>query len=321
MTFEFKIIDESEVKQHISVQDIIDRVDLTYQWYSEGRVVAPAKITTDLKEMGIASWINAMPSYIAPCDTLGIKWAGGFSDNKSTDQPYIKSVIVITNSRSGKTEVIIEGDWISDMRTGAQTAVAAKYLAVSDPKIVSFIGAGAQSYATALCLSHTFNLNEIRIFDIDKIACNNFVQKSRDTINVEIVVSNSIENAVLESDIIVTATGANCVLVREKWVKKGALVSSIGSYQELEDELIYKADKLIVDNLEQNIHRGEFAQLFERGMINPENIHAEIGDIITMKKAGRSNNEEIIIISPIGMGSLDISIAGQLIERIKSEDK
>lgn len=317
MGFDFRVIDENLIKKHISIQNIIDRVEETYKWYSEGKIIAPAKITTDLGLVGISSWINAMPSYVQPCDTLGIKWAGGFSENRFTGQPYIKSVILISNSKSGKLENVVEGDWISDMRTGAQTAVAAKYLAIKDPKIVCFIGAGAQSFATALCLNQMFKLHEIRIFDQYNASSQKFLNNANVVMDIPIIISHSIEEAVMGSDIIVTATDSTSALVKEKWVKEGALISSIGSYQELEDDLIFKADKLYVDHLEQNIHRGEFAFLIENGKLNKDDIFAEIGDVITLKKSGRTNSKERIIISPIGMGALDISIVGQLLEKME----
>jgi alanine dehydrogenase len=321
MSSKFQIIDDATVKKHLSVADIIDRVEQAYKWYGEGNIIAPAKVTTDMQLIGIPSWINAMPSYVKPCDTLGIKWAGGFTENAQKGLPYIKSTILITHPRSGELLAVIDGDWISDIRTGAQTSVAAKYLAVKNPKIATLIGSGVQAFATAVCLDATFNLSEIRICDINPNVCQRFVDKATGIINTPIKICSSNEVGVVDSDIIVTATASETILVKESWVKPGAMISSIGSYQELDDELIFKADKLIVDHLEQNIHRGEFAKLFANGKLNTENVYAELGDIVTMRKKGRDNLDERIIISPIGMGCLDISVAGLLLEKVKSINK
>ncbi|MEI7885415.1 MAG: ornithine cyclodeaminase family protein [Clostridia bacterium] len=317
MSFEFKTIDENTVKEYLTIADIINRVEITYKWYSEGKINMPSKITTDMHSLGVPSWINAMPSYVQPCDTLGLKWAGGFTENAQAGKPYIKAVILVTNPRDGELEAVIAGDWISDIRTGAQTAVAAKYLAVNNPQVVTLIGAGVQSFATALCLCQIFKLKELRISDINPASCKSFVEKARGIIDTPIKIFNNNQAAVLDADIIVTATAADTALVKADWVKPGVLISSIGSYQELDDELIWQADKLVVDHLEQNVHRGEFAKLFASGKLEIENIWAEIGDIVAGRIKGRVKQNEKIIISPIGMGCLDISIAGLLLEKMQ----
>jgi alanine dehydrogenase len=319
MSFMFKTINSEMVKKHLSIKDIINRVELTYKWYGEGKVVMPPKVSTDLHKAGIPSWINAMPSYVKPCDTLGLKWAGGFSLNAEVGKPYIKVVIVITDSKNGELSAIIDGDWISEIRTGAQTAIAVKYLAIEDPQTVALIGAGSQAFATALCLCELNNIKEIKIFDINPSSSKRFTERASLELGTRVIVASSSEEAVMNSDIIVTATAADIGLVKEKWVKPGALVSAIGSFQELEDKLVLKADMLVVDHLDQNIHRGEFARFFKNNRLKEEDIYAEIAEIVCGKKHGRKSEEERIIISPIGMGCLDISVAGLLLDLINKE--
>ena len=109
-----------------------------------------------------------------------------------------------------------------------------------------------------------------------------------------------------------TATTANKPLVMNEWVKPGALVSTIGSYQELDEQLVFKADKIIVDHVGQHLHRGEFVKLFESGKLLESDIYGEFPDILAGKLAGRENEREKIVISIVGMGCLDVSIAAML---------
>ena len=300
----------------LTIPEIINCVEQTYSWYSQGKIVAPSKITTDIAKFNIPSWINAMPSYVEPSDTLGIKWAGGFTKNTQKGGPYIRATILVNDSRTGDLIALLEGEWISDIRTGAQTAVAAKYLSCTAPKVLTIIGAGIQGMATTLCLTEIFDFDEIRICDIRRRALDNFANKISSQVRCPIIKCESNAEAVTGADIIVTATAADTVLVKNEWVKAGALVSTIGSYQEIEEELVMAADKLIVDHLEQNLHRGEFFKLFQKGALTTTDIYAELGDIISGKKTGRDSVNERIVISPIGMGCLDISIAGMLLQKI-----
>lgn len=301
------IITEEHIKKNLSIKDILEIVEKTYLWYSNKEVVMPAKITTDMAIFGMPSWINAMPSYIKPLDSLGIKWAGGFSKNRERGLPYIMAYVLLNDSQTGVLKALVEANWLSDIRTGAQTAVSAKYLA-ENPKVVAIIGAGAQGISTAKCMLELFPLEEIKIFDINMAACENFARIIGENSAVPISISNSIEAACRDADVVVTVTDADEALVEEKWVKPGAFVSAKGSYQELEETLVFQS-KLYVDHLDQNLHRGEFLKYFQDGRLTKESIVGEIGDVISGKVAGRESGEERIVASLIGMGCLDVAIA------------
>lgn len=312
MKEEVAIIGGSTVQKYLTVSSIIERVEQTYKWFAEGKIIMPSKITLDMAPAGVPGWINSMPSYIQPCDMAGIKWVGGFSDNHKLGLPYIKAKILLTDPRTGLMKALIDGDWISDMRTGAQTAVFAKYLAGRDKDVVTIIGTGIQGYTTLICLCELFEFKEIRVCDINPEACSRFISKAERIIKTPIKAFGSNKEAVEDADIIVTATTADKPLVMEKWVKPGALVSTIGSYQELDEQLVFKADKVIVDHIGQHLHRGEFVKLFESGKLKESDIYGEFPDILTGKLAGRVNEQERIVISIVGMGCLDVSIAAML---------
>ena len=306
------IISKSQVEKYLSVSSVIDRVEQTYKWYAEDKIIMPSKITLDMASLNVPGWINSMPSYVQPCDIAGIKWVGGFINNHKIGLPFIKAKIMLTDPRTGLMKALVDGDWISDMRTGAQTAVFAKYLAPKNTDIVAIIGAGLQGYTTLVCLCELFKFKEVRICDIYSEACKNFIAKAEKTVPCEIKAYNSTEEAVRDADIIVTATTADAPLVMNDWVKPGALVSTIGSYQELDEELVFKADKVIVDHIEQHLHRGEFVKLFEEGRMKENDFYGEFPNIITGSLNGRESEKERIVISIVGMGCLDVSIAAML---------
>jgi alanine dehydrogenase len=319
MKEEVAIIGNGTVQKYLSVLSVIERVEQTYKWYAEGKIIMPSKITLDMAPLGVEGWINSMPSYIQPCDIAGIKWVGGFSNNHKLGLPYIKAKILLTDPGTGLLKALIDGDWISDMRTGAQTAVFAKYLAGNNKDIVTIIGAGIQGYTTLLCLCELFEFREIRICDINPDAGRRFITKAERVIKSPIKAFESIKKAAENADIIVTATTADKPLVMNEWVKPGALVSTLGSYQELDEQLVFKADKVIVDHIGQHLHRGEFVKLFESGKLKESDIYGEFPDILAGKLAGRTNDQERIVISIVGMGCLDVSVAAMLYESAASD--
>jgi ornithine cyclodeaminase/alanine dehydrogenase-like protein (mu-crystallin family) len=117
------------------------------------------------------------------------------------------------------------------------------------------------------------------------------------------------------ADIICTVTTADEPMIRKEWLKKGSLVISAGSYQELDPKVVLSADKIIVDSWTQTSHRGELAKLVEAGKLGEKNIHAEIGEILAGKKKGREREDENILTVPIGLGSLDIGCAFEVYQK------
>ena len=123
------IIGEETVRKYLSAEDVIDICEKTWRWYGEGKVVMPSKITTDMTSQGVAGWFNSMPAYIAPMDTAGLKLVGGYDANKALGLPYIKANVVLTDPRTGILRALVSGDYINDVRTGAQPAIMTKMLA------------------------------------------------------------------------------------------------------------------------------------------------------------------------------------------------
>lgn len=314
------IITNEMVKKYVSIDDVIEGVENTWKWYGEGNIVMPPKITTDMSSLNVNGWFNSMPSYIHPLSSAGIKVVGGYADNPSKGLPFIRSNILVTDPSNGFLKALVCGDWISDARTGAQPAIAMKYLAAKTD-IVTIIGAGRQAYYAALCISRVHKLKELRICDISKEAREKFSSYFPDA-DFDIVPYDSNEVACKDSDVIITLTTANAVLVEEPWCKPGCLVLTMGSFQEVSDDIARKFDKLYLDHIAQGLHRGQFLPMASRGEISEEDFAAELPDIVAGKKPGRENPNDRLMCELVGMGSPDLCIATMAYNRIiESGDK
>ncbi|HWO97734.1 MAG TPA: ornithine cyclodeaminase family protein, partial [Bacillus sp. (in: firmicutes)] len=261
---------------------------------------------------------NAMPAYIGQdMDISGIKWVCGFEGNRAKGLPYISGTILLNDPRTGELLAIMDGSYITDYRTGAATGVAVKYLAKKEAKSVGMIGTGIQARTNLAAIKEIVPIEKAKIIDLNKEAAHRFAEEMSKDLNIEIIVCETNQEVVEGSDIIVTVTTANQPLVMKEWLTEGALVLSVGSFQELDEQIPLTADKLVVDSWEQNSHRGELLKLVEAGKITKNHIHAELCDIVTNKKAGRENEQEIICACLIGMGSTDIGIASAVYEDVK----
>ena len=123
------LLTNADVQKYLSVEDVIDIVEKTWTWFGNDQIIMPPKITTDMSSLGVDGWFNSMPNYIKPLDIAGIKVVGGYNGNKAKGMPYIKANVLLTDPYTGMLKALVAGDWISDMRTGAQPAIMCKMLA------------------------------------------------------------------------------------------------------------------------------------------------------------------------------------------------
>lgn len=311
------VLDNELVKANFDLDQVIDCVEQTWRWHGEGKVVMPPKVTTDMTSMGVAGWFNSMPSYIQPLDCAGAKIVGGYLGNPSKGMPYIKSNIIITDPHTGQLRALICGDWISDARTGAQAAVAIKYLARST-NVIALIGAGNQARFVIRCIQQRYRVGELRVCDIKADARTRFVQEFA-TDSFKVVPYERIEDACKEADIIITITTANAPLIREAWCKPGCLVLTMGSYTETHDDVPLSFDSIYLDSMEQGLHRGNLKEITERGLITADNIAAELPYVVTGAESGRTKEHQRILCELVGMGSADLAVAAQVLQRIEAQ--
>ena len=309
------IIGESTVKRYLSPEDVIDCVEKTWRWYGEGKVVMPDKITTDMSALGIPGWFNSMPAYISPMDVAGIKVVGGYDGNKALGLPYIKANLLVTDSRTGILRALVSGDYINDLRTGAQPAIMARLLAASTD-VVTIIGTGLQGYTSLLCMSKVLNMKEVRLSDISKAAMDRFIARFPADVPFRFVKCRNNEEACRGADVIITVTNANANLVEEPWVKEGGLVMTMGSFRETSFDVVRKADKIAVDQVGRSLHRGNLQEHAALGEITADSFDILIPEVLAGKMPARTNPKERIYAQIIGTGMLDVACAGLLLEKI-----
>ncbi len=308
------IIGEETVKKYLTPEDAIDICEKTWKWYGENKVIMPNKITTDLSEMGIAGWFNSMPAYIGPMDVAGIKVVGGYDGNRALGMSYIKANVLVTDSRTGLLRALVSGDYINDVRTGAQPAIMTKLLA-SSTDVVTFIGTGLMAYYSLLCMSKTVTIKEVRLCDISEAAQDGFIARFPDA-PWKFVKCKSNEEGCRGADVIITVTNANADLVEEPWVKEGGLVMTMGSFRETSFDVVRKADKIAVDQVGQSLHRGNVKELAEMGEITADSFDIIIPDVLAGKAQARTNPKDRIYAQIIGTGMLDVACAGLVLEKI-----
>lgn len=319
LTFETLLLSQEQVKGLITMKEVVEIADKTFKGFGEGTTINPTKVNLDLGETApypsYNGFMNAMPAYVGWMDTAGIKWAGGFlGERREMGLPYITSMILLIDPKIGNFRAVMDGAHITNLRTGAQTAVALKYLHEGKTIKIGLFGAGMQGHTQTMAISEVFDIEELRVYDISKEAALKFKEDMKDYVKGEIIVVDEPKDAAV-GDAVICVTQSKDKFVKDEWIKPGMILFPMGSYQECEDEFILNADKIVVDHIGQCLHRGALAHLNAEGKITEKDIYATIGELAAGKKTGKEKDSERILCIPIGTGAMDIAVATQVYRR------
>lgn len=320
-----RLLSMSDVEKLLTMKDFVEILDKTYRGMGEGTVVNPAKGTLDLGESGpyppYRADINSMPAYVGWVDAAGIKWAGGWMENPAKGLPYVSAVIVMVNPRNGVFTGVLDGTFITNMRTGAQTAVALKYLFPDKKSLsVGLFGAGVQGRTQTMAISELFAIDELRVYDIFPEAAARFASDMKGFVSGKITVCDKPEQAA-EGDAVITVTHAKDGFFQKEWFAPGTVLFPMGSYKECRDEALLSADVIVVDHIEQCLHRGALKELAEAGRIGEKDITATLGELAAGKKTVRASSGSRILCIPIGTGAMDVAAAAVALARAEERNE
>ncbi len=328
-----QILNREEVKKIISVHETIQAVEKVYSLKSEGNIeVWPTVIydfDTGKKETDIKS------GYLKEIEIHGLKAVNWTADNETKGIPSLTGVILLFDTITGCPIGLVDGGYITGIRTGAAGAVGAKYLARKDSKKLFLLGTGEQAVFQLAAFLYVFpELENIYICNIhhpEKAVTFSKTIRERLETEFKLTIDNklifepvvNIEESVNKSDIVVTVTPSRTPVIKKEWIKPGTHLSCIGAdmsgKQEIESS-IFQCANVFCDDKEHCIEVGEVEIPIKNGYIKPAQIKGEIGEVITGKKHGRNSQEEITIFDATGMAVLDLFTAKAVIEKAKGLD-
>jgi alanine dehydrogenase len=250
-----------------------------------------------------------MPAYLEGQDMAGVKIVNVHPRNQEIGLPTVMALLVLNSSRTGAPLAIMGATYLTSMRTGAAGAVAARTLARQNSQVVGIIGAGVQARTQLLGLSRHFQIEQVIVSDSSLERAQSFRDDVRPFLNCDCLTTARPEDA-CQCDILVTTTPSRRPVVQDKWIRAGTHINAIGAdargKQELESSLTKRA-KVVVDDLTQAVHSSEVNVPISEGLLAPQDIYAQIGEILTGKKPGRVSDEEITIFDSTGLGIQDVA--------------
>lgn len=276
-----------------------------------GEIVLPDKISVIFDE-ATQNRINCMPSALLKDKLYGVKWVAVFPENPKEGYRNVTGTIILSELEHGHTISVMDAGYLTEIRTAAVGATAAKYLARENSEVIGFIGAGQQARR---------HLDLVKIVRPGLRKC--FVS-SRTNATVEafikeeqelhpdmefIACGNDYEAAVKDADIIVTAISGQADILKAKWIKKGSFYIHVAGWED-EYAVPKSAAKIICDDWECIKHRTQtISRMYKDGLLNDEDIYGNLEEVITGTKQARENDEEFIYFCSVGLAFIDISFA------------
>lgn len=315
MPLETLLLTQKEIKKILSLKECLSIVESSFRSYGRGKAILPPKLYVTLPQ-GMGDF-RAMPAFLESPKRCGIKWVNVHPANRRRGLPTVMATIILNDPSTGFPLAILDGTYITKMRTGAGGAVAAKYLARKEATVLGLVGCGVQAETQLFFLLKIFPLKRIKFWGLtarDRKRFYRLVKRKRFSLEEK----KTIREAVLDTDILVTTTPSRRPLIRKAWVKPGTHINAIGADAKGKEELdvaLLKEGKIVVDDWHQASNSGEINVPFSKGQIKKENVYATLGEIVCGLKKGRTDKNELTIFDATGLAVQDIAVAWKVYQK------
>ena len=305
------VLSEAAVRRLVEIDELIAALERAHAEFSTGGAVMPVRQVVPLPEIG--GRITTMPAYLWAERALGMKVVTFFKDNPARGLPAILGTIHLYSAETGKLAAIMDGTYITAIRTACASAAATKALANPDTPVLGILGAGVQARSHIAALARVRKIAKIKIYSPSGASARTVKDELEPLVKLPIEPAPSAEAAVRGADLVVTATSAPTPVLDRAWLKPGAHINAVGSHRpdlrEL-DAATLKAARLFVDSRDAIMAEcGDVLLAIKDGAIQAGDASTEIGEVLAGKKPGRTSSSDITLYKSVGIAVQDVATA------------
>jgi alanine dehydrogenase len=305
------VLSEKEVRRLIDVEELIDALERAHVQFSTGKAMMPVRQVVPLPE--IKGRITSMPAYLSEDRALGMKVVTFFQENPNKNLPAILATIHLYSAATGKLEAVMDGTYITAIRTACASAVATKALANPNTPVLGVLGAGVQADSHIRALCKVREIKSIKVYSPSGNSAQKLKEELETEIKIRIEPVKSAEEVVRDADLLVTATTAKEPILNFAWIKPGAHINAVGSHRpdlrEIDGATMKRA-KVFVDSRDAIMAEcGDVLLAIKEGAITESHVSTEIGEVLAGIKPGRTKPEEITLYKSVGIAIQDVATA------------
>lgn len=316
------VLKEDDIKEVFTMEDAIQADKDALEIYSKGGSVTPLRINLDVpKEEGQSLY---MTGYAAEANALGVKIVSVYPNNIEKGLTSVPATMVLVNEDTGEVCSMMDGTYLTRIRTGAVSGAATDILARKDSEIFALFGTGGQAESQLEAVLTVRDIKEVRVFDISKERAQEFADRMAEQFkgkfDAKFVVAETSDEAINNADIITSVTTTKKPTFNGELVKKGAHINGVGSFQpdmhEIDEYILLNAEKVYVDTRDGVLNEsGDFIIPINEGKCTEDIVTGDLGEVILGEAPSRESDEEITFFKTVGSGVLDIVTARRIYEK------
>jgi ornithine cyclodeaminase/alanine dehydrogenase len=318
-----RVISRKDLESILTMEEVIEAVEVAFTDHARGRWVIPSRTHFTLPE-GIVLY---MPSFLSPGEgvegILGAKVVSVFPGNPEKGLPLIYGLYLLYDPPTGRPLALIDGVYLTGVRTGAASAVATKYLSRSDSRALGIIGTGVQAGFHLMAILAVREIEVCYLFDVIEGRARKFAEDYSDKLGVNLEVLSSADEVAGKSDVVVTTTTSATPVFSGSSLRKGTHLNVIGTFtpetREVDSEAVKKAC-LFVDSYEGALSEaGDLLIPMKEGIISREDIRAELSEVVSGIMPGRTSEDEITLFKSVGFAIADAAVARLAYDRAREK--
>lgn len=315
-----RILSKSDVQRALQMRECIEVMKSAFAQLSAGEATVPLRTQVPVAaNEGVTIF---MPAYLGQTGDLGAKIVSVFSRNAARGLPTIHAVVVVVDSATGVPLALMDGTYLTALRTGAASGAATDLLARRDAHVAAIFGAGTQGRTQLEAVCAVRSITRAFVYDGVPEQAARYAEEMRSRggpIPDDVRVAASPEEAVRQADVICTATTSSTPVFDGRTVRPGTHINAVGAYtpqmQEVDEETIRRA-KVVIDSRQASLaEAGDLLIPLRRGLFTEAHIHAEIGEIVSGRKPGRESDQEITYFKSVGVAVQDVAAARRVLDR------
>jgi ornithine cyclodeaminase/alanine dehydrogenase-like protein (mu-crystallin family) len=314
------LLSEDEIRHSTTMTEAVDAVEAAFAALARGEARLPDVIYLDLKEFN--GEVHVKGAHLRGAPYYVFKVASGFYDNPAKGLPVGAGMVMAFEAATGKpAALLLDNGYLTDLRTGAAGAVAARHLARPSLSKLALVGAGLEARFQLRGIREVRELPPVAVWSRTEARARGFAEEMGDELGTaEVEVAGSLEEAVRDADLVITATPARAPLLDGSWLAEGACVVAIGSdgpeKRELDAEVFRRAGLVVCDVVEQCLRKGELHHAVDDGVADPAEV-LELGDVVLGRAAGRGGEDLITVCDLTGTGVQDAAAAALALDGAK----
>jgi len=317
MSQRFRLLTEVQVKALLPPGDLVSTMRDALARFSAGEVLQPVRSVMSVGPGG--AFFGLMPAYVPAPPRLGAKLVTVFNGNAAKGLPSHLATILLLDPETGALMGLLDGRYITEMRTAAVSAVSVQQLARPNPATLAILGSGVQARSHLGVFAELFPLTNVRVWSPHPASRAQFVQHAVDLISFPVVAMEYADEAIQGADLVVLATSSPTPVVDDSWVSPGAHVVSVGAcrpdQREMDPRLLARARLFVDSRAAALVESGDVVQGLRQGAFDETHIRGELGEVVLGRVKGRNTDVEVTVFKSLGMAVEDVTAADLVFRR------